>query len=197
MKNNQNLSIRALVKNAKKMTVHRNLLKRSYDRTRLPEDEPRFKNRADQTFKKAPNPDKCRFKIVEARAPVGGTETVESTEDRPSAVESALQVEESESETSEDQAPVATAPKRRGRPKGSRQKAQDEVSAEINEELNQLQVRVDETGTAPTTAVPKKRGRPKGSNNRAQNTRAEKVSKPVSYANLRRSERIKDKALRD
>jgi hypothetical protein len=51
----QNLRIKACSKNGKSSIVHKNLLKRSYDRSKLPEEIPKYRSRADETLKKAQN----------------------------------------------------------------------------------------------------------------------------------------------
>jgi hypothetical protein len=62
----QNLRIKACSKNGKSLIVHKNLLKRSYDRSKLPEESPKYHSRADQTLKKAPNPSKFRYRVITA-----------------------------------------------------------------------------------------------------------------------------------
>jgi len=53
--NEQNLRIKSCSKNDKSTIVHKILLKRSYDRSKLDEDVPKYRNRADQKLKMAPN----------------------------------------------------------------------------------------------------------------------------------------------
>ena len=186
------MRIKACSKNGKSSIVHKNLLKRSYDRSKLPEEVPKFRSRADQTLKKAPNPSKCRYRVITA---------IGEAEESPTAPnENELSASGTESERDENDSAESDIESQ-----NSTEASENAVSEEEPEEqpitvvdahIIEFQQIMEEAHNLAPTEVVKTRGRPKGTTKLAIEARNElRLATNGLNSNSRRSERIKDKAL--
>jgi len=186
------LRIKACSKNGKISIVHKNLLKRSYDRSKLPEESPKYRSRADQTLKKAPNPSKCRYRVITAigeadESPIAPDENelsargTESENDENDSAESDIESQIS-TEASEDA--------------GSDEEPEERPNTVKDALISEFQQITEEAHYLAPTEVVKARGRPIGATKLAMKARKElcNANKGLN-SNSRRSERIRDKAL--
>ena len=160
----QNLRIKACSKNGKSSIVHKNLLKRSYDRSKFPEEVPKYRSRADQTLKKAPNPSKCRYRVITAN---GETESASTALNESAVNESNTDSEPEESDSAESMTQSLVS-------------GEDSDDAALNEEAEtpvefeaqtvSIPLESEDAHNMVPTEVVKKRGRPKGTTKKAMET---------------------------